>query len=101
MKPAPPVTRTVSMDQLGFQRPLRQHRQHRLHTPLWASEWAPSGLNTLTVLTMLTMPSQQPCRVDDADGGHPPPFTRYPSFCSSSPIHSDSPEAARRRAHSL
>jgi hypothetical protein len=30
------------------------------------------------------MPSQQPCCFDDADGDHPPPFMRYPSFCSSS-----------------
>jgi hypothetical protein len=62
---------------------LRQHRQHRLRTPLWASEVAPSGLITPTVLTMLTMPSQLPCSVDDADGDHPPPFTRYPQSCPS------------------
>src|ERR1700730_3459088 len=51
MKPAPPVTRTVSIDQLCFQRPLNEispgkgrfcvsERHYRLHTPGWASQVA-------------------------------------------------------------
>jgi hypothetical protein len=92
MKPAPPVTRTVSIDQLRFQRPLNEiitgEGGFCVSTVsivcTHASEVAPSGLIAPTVLTMLTIPRQQPCCIDDAEGDHPPPFTRYPSFCPSS-----------------
>jgi hypothetical protein len=78
MKPAPPVTRTVSINQLCLQRPPNEMITGKggfasapsassAHASLGAPELAPRGLIARTVLTMLTMPIQQPCCFDNAD----------------------------------
>jgi len=95
MKPAPPVTRTVSIEPIVFSVSAKRN-DHLKGRPFASAPSAlsahsclavrsgPSDLITRTVLTVLTMPSQQPCGIDNVDGDHPPPFTRYPSFCPSS-----------------
>ena len=89
MKPAPPVTRTVSIDQLCFQHPLNEVSPGKggfcvsivsiVCTASLGVRSGPLGLIARTVLTMLTMPHPKVMVVCQRRLSCP--LMRYPSGC--------------------